>query len=131
MQCPELTDLLSRWMNDIDHQPLEVAFDDQSIILVHVHPDIRVDIATHLSASSEADIESALIQAEPLYPDYCASLTINPADGRFWLVDMVFNNSVEELVQILENSLNQRDTCQQWWADKNRASDTGLTHWDT
>ena len=128
MQCPELNALLSGWVDDIEHPPLEIAFDEQTVILVHAHPDIRVDVATGLSADADIDITSVLRYAETLYSDHDASLAINPDDNALWLVSMTCNTGPEDLLRVLETTLNQRDTCQQWLNDIRQSFEADPAH---
>jgi len=114
MQCHELRAQLIRWSAGGDEPAqFSLVIDDGDVTFDKLEGALLLSVELPASGSNEAALEEALRLAHPSLSRFPGALARSPADARLWLVAQCGpHGHVDDLIELLEALLNQRDTWQ-------------------
>ncbi|WP_342650430.1 type III secretion system chaperone [Pseudomonas sp. REB1044] len=114
MQCHELRTQLIRWSADAEqHEHLKLLIDDGEVTFAHLDDALLLSVALPAEVSQGASLEQVLRLAHPSLSRFPGALARGPDDARLWLMAQVARDAhVDDLIELLEALLNQRDTWQ-------------------
>lgn len=117
MKSAEASSWLRAWLDSFEAE-FHLAIDDGEVVLQRADGGVLCKAALSLSWRGEAGLlETVLRLSSPslrFFAERAAALSMNPADGRFWLSSWVSGDSQVSLERRLEENLdsllNQRDS---------------------
>ncbi|MCJ8205531.1 type III secretion system chaperone [Pseudomonas sp. RGM2987] len=114
MQCHELRAQLIRWSAGGDEPThFTLVIDDGDVTFDKLEGALLLSVELPAGASNEAALEAVLRLAHPSLSRFPGALARSPDDARLWLVaQLAANGHVDDLIELLEALLNQRDTWQ-------------------
>ncbi|MDO7895770.1 type III secretion system chaperone [Pseudomonas citrulli] len=114
MQCHELRAQLIRWRAGAEEPaPFVLVIDDGEVIFDKLEDVLLLSVELSASVSSESALEEVLRLAHPSLSRFPGALARSPHDARLWLVaQLAAHGHVDDLMELLEALLNQRDTWQ-------------------
>lgn len=114
MQCHELRTQLARWSTGgtaPEHFAIDV--DDGEVTFARLDDGLLVSVELILPQVDEASLENLLRLAHPSLSRFPGALARSPQDGRLWLLaQLAADAHTDDLLEVLEALLNQRDTWQ-------------------
>ncbi|MFB4391334.1 MULTISPECIES: type III secretion system chaperone [unclassified Pseudomonas] len=126
MQCHELRAQLIRWSTGADEPaPLSLVIDDGDVTFEKLEDALLLSVELPAGVSGEASLEEMLRLAHPSLSRFPGALARSPIDARLWLMaQSAPDGHVDDLVELLEALLNQRDTWQSILQKKPRGAAT-------
>ncbi|AKJ97075.1 MULTISPECIES: type III secretion system chaperone [Pseudomonas] len=114
MQCHELRAQLIRWSAGADEPaPFTLVIDDGDVTFDKLEGALLLSVELPASVSNEAALEEVLRLAHPSLSRFPGALARAPHDARLWLMaQLAPDGHVDDLIELLEALLNQRDTWQ-------------------
>ncbi|MBT2340240.1 MULTISPECIES: type III secretion system chaperone [Pseudomonas] len=114
MQCHELRAQLLRWSANADEQaPFTLVIDDGDVTLSKLDDALLLAVELPHPVTSEAPLEDLLRLAHPSLARFPGALARSPHDARLWLMAQPApDGHLDDLIELLEALLNQRDTWQ-------------------
>lgn len=113
MKSAEAGSWLQAWLDSFEAE-FQLAIDDGEVVLQRADGGVLCMAALSPCWRGEAGLlEAALCLSSPslsLFAERSAALSMNPADGRFWLSLWVAGDSPLSLEHNLDSLLNQRDS---------------------
>lgn len=126
MQCHELRAQLIRWSAEADGdsgEPLSLVIDDGDVTFDKRDGALQLAVELPASVSHEAPLEDVLRLAHPSLSRFPGALARSPDDARLWLMaQLPAHGHVDDLIELLEALLNQRDTWQSMLHKTSRSS---------
>lgn len=114
MQCHELRSQLVRWSASVDGpERFAVVVDDGEAAFDKLEDGLLISVELNAPQSNEASLEDILRLAQPSLSRFPGALARSPQNERLWLLAQLPPDAhVDDLVEVLEALLNQRDTWQ-------------------
>jgi hypothetical protein len=114
MQCHELRTQLARWNADVDGaEHFAIVIDDGEAIFNKLDDGLLVSVELNFPLGNEGSLEDLLRLAQPSLSRFPGALALSPQDERLWLLaQLAADAHIDDLVEVLEALLNQRDTWQ-------------------
>ncbi|OOG80657.1 type III secretion protein [Pseudomonas sp. A25(2017)] len=114
MQCHELRTQLTRWNADVDGpEHFTVVIDDGEATFSKLDEGLLASVELTVPVTHEVALEDLLRLAHPSLSRFPGALARSPQDGRLWLLAQVpLDGHIDDLIEVLEALLNQRDTWQ-------------------
>ncbi|SED98624.1 type III secretion system chaperone [Pseudomonas kilonensis] len=123
MQCHELRTQLTRWNADVDGpEHFTVVIDDGEATFSKLDEGLLASVELTVPVTHEVALEDLLRLAHPSLSRFPGALARSPQDGRLWLLAQVpLDGHIDDLIEVLEALLNQRDTWQSMLNKNQRA----------
>ncbi|MCP1453044.1 type III secretion system chaperone [Pseudomonas kilonensis] len=123
MQCHELRAQLTRWNADVDGpEHFTVVIDDGEATFSKLDEGLLASVELSVPVTHEVALEDLLRLAHPSLSRFPGALARSPQDGRLWLLAQVPRDGhIDDLIEVLEALLNQRDTWQSMLNKNQRA----------
>ncbi|WP_434560198.1 type III secretion system chaperone [Pseudomonas sp. Z5-35] len=123
MQCHELRTQLARWSASADGpEHFAVVVDDGEAVFNKLDGGLLVSVELMAAQAKEASLENVLRLAHPSLSRFPGALARSAQDGRLWLLAQLAPDAhVDDLFDVLEALLNQRDTWQSMFNKDPRA----------
>jgi len=114
MQCHELRAQLMRWSASGDEpEAFALIVDDGEATFSKLEETLLVSVELSPSWANGASLEGLLRLAHPSLSRFPGALALSPQDGRLWLMaQQPLGWHIDDLIEMLEALLNQRDTWQ-------------------
>lgn len=114
MQCHELRVQLSRWSARADDpEHFTIVVDDGEATFSKLEGGLLASVELTFPLINEVPLEDFLRLAHPSLSRFPGALARSPQDGRLWLVaQLTLDWHIDDLIEMLEALLNQRDTWQ-------------------
>lgn len=114
MQCHELRAQLTRWNADVDGpEHFTVVIDDGEATFCKLDEGLLASVELSVPVTHEVALEDLLRLAHPSLSRFPGALARSPQDGRLWLLaQLPPDRHIDDLIEVLEALLNQRDTWQ-------------------
>ncbi|MNZ98753.1 type III secretion system chaperone [Pseudomonas kilonensis] len=123
MQCHELRTQLTHWNADVDGpEHFTVVIDDGEATFSKLDEGLLASVELTVPVTHEVALEDLLRLAHPSLSRFPGALARSPQDGRLWLLAQVpLDGHIDDLIEVLEALLNQRDTWQSMLNKNQRA----------
>ncbi|MBJ9977903.1 type III secretion system chaperone [Pseudomonas sp. S75] len=114
MQCHELRAQLMRWSAESESlSPLDLVIDDGDVTLSKREGTLLLSVELPGCGGDEVSVQALLRLAHPSLSRFPGALARAADDSRLWLLATALPDAhADELIEMLEALLNQRDTWQ-------------------
>ncbi|SEN83761.1 type III secretion system chaperone [Pseudomonas sp. NFACC39-1] len=114
MQCHELRTQLARWNASADGpEHFAIVIDDGEAIFNKLDDGLLVSVELTVAPAQETSVEDLLRLAHPSLSRFPGALARSPQDERLWLLAQLAPAAhIDDVFEVLEALLNQRDTWQ-------------------